>query len=299
MPRASATLVLMLLGGFLAGFSNGPPAGFSGAPGENTCVVCHAQFPLNAGPELVVVTGPESFAHLGTVPLWVSFPGSSGPRHGFQLTARTGAGSFGGQWTPQNPPPPALPRTQVQSSNWVAHTAAGTYGAPQWAVLWTPPVPPVQGPVTFHAAGNAADGTGGTNGDRISTATFTSYQASLVTAGSWPQGSLQALYLDAPGHAGEAYAIALSRGLGPTSFGSPFLLPVDAWDPLVFVPWSTPGIFTNWVGVLDAQGSAIALVAVPTLLPGLSGQTLHVAAATVAAGGVVSEVSNRRTILIP
>lgn len=154
-------------------FSDGPPAGFSGAPGEPTCTACHS------GPDTggtFTIIAPPTYVPGQTYQITVRHVNADTTRlrWGFQLTALAGtsmAGSFanlGGGIT------------QIVGGvgrDYIEHTAAGSFanqtGGAQWGFNWTAPATNV-GPVTFYAAGNQANFDGTASGDRILSTTATS-----------------------------------------------------------------------------------------------------------------------------
>ncbi len=283
----------------LSAFSSGPISGVSGAPGEFDCTLCHTSFALNSGTATFGLLAPATLANsLNMVTLGASFVNSSAPRHGFQLTVRTSAGAFQGGWMPNNPPAPAPPTVQVNSANWVNHTFAGTSPPTAWSAGWLPPLPLPAGPIQVYAAGNQGNGDFSPANDYIYTASATIYQASLVGNPIFPLGSTQFLALTAEGQAGAAYAIAMATDPTPTNLGGPFVLPLNALDPLVEFAWSLPTVFQNFIGTLDSLGQGFATILVPNGPPSLSGAQVHFAAATVSPFGVVSEVSSRLTITL-
>ena len=153
-------------------FSDGPPPGFTGAPGEQTCTNCH--FGVDTGGTFTI-TPPANYVPGQTYQITVSHVNADTTRKrwGFQLTALAGtnmAGSFGNQ---------AGGLTQIVggvSRDYIEHTSSGTFanqtGSAQWTFNWTAPATNV-GPVTFYAAGNQANFDNGPAGDRILTATAT------------------------------------------------------------------------------------------------------------------------------
>src|SRR4030095_10909314 len=68
-------------------FSSGPPAGFTGAPGEFTCAECHV--PPDAGTGQISITAPQTYVPGQTYPITVTHtnPDPTRLRWGFQLTA--------------------------------------------------------------------------------------------------------------------------------------------------------------------------------------------------------------------
>ncbi|PYS98429.1 MAG: hypothetical protein DMF63_16230 [Acidobacteria bacterium] len=162
-------------------FSDGPPAGFTGAPGEETCANCH--FGPTTGGTFTVMQAPANYVPGQSYQIVVRHENADVSLHrwGFQLTALAGtsmAGSFanlGGGLT------------QIVGGqggrDYIEHTSAGTFnnqtGSAQWTFNWTAPATNV-GPVTFYAAGNQANGDGMAGGDRIITATAASQPPSTV-----------------------------------------------------------------------------------------------------------------------
>lgn len=156
------------------GFSDRPPAGRTGAPGEATCAVCHTGT-LNSGPGRVEIEGVPS-AYLPneefTLTVRVSHPDRR--RWGFQITALDSQNNPAGTML-------AVNTTQTTTVNgtgslsgrtYVEHRAAGTFdgtsNGASWEVKWRAPANDV-GRVTFYAAGNAANANDASSGDNIYT----------------------------------------------------------------------------------------------------------------------------------
>ena len=166
------------------GFSTGPLARKSGAPGDALCVQCHTGTAANGGPGSVRITLPGAATYTpGTkqhITVTVSDPDQQ--RWGFQLTARLNsdlANGRAGDLTPTDS------NTQIRCDSgnfgsckpgeiqFIEHTSAGTRngtkGGATFEFDWTPPASGA-GSVTLYAAGNAANGNGASSGDRIYTA---------------------------------------------------------------------------------------------------------------------------------
>src|SRR5262249_17828832 len=79
--------------------AEGPPAGHTGAPGEQTCVVCHSSFPLNSGTGTVTINTPSSYQPGQTYQITVQdqTTDQSRRRWGFQLTVLNGNNAKAGQ----------------------------------------------------------------------------------------------------------------------------------------------------------------------------------------------------------
>jgi hypothetical protein len=171
-------------------FSSGPPDGLTGAPGEDTCLGCHADFPLNSGPGVLSVTGPEMFEPGQTYQIDVSLAQAGQSRWGFEFTPL----DIGGCTITD---PTNTQQSSTGGNTYVKQTAQGTYngdpGPVSWSFDWTAPADPPDD-VTFYAAANAADGNGSTSGDYVYTASFTSsiVPVELVsfTGESSPEGVL-------------------------------------------------------------------------------------------------------------
>jgi hypothetical protein len=157
-----------------------PPQTYTGALGY-TCNVCHASFPLNSAGGSVTVAGlPTGSYTAGTVynfSLTISHSAADRNRWGFSMAARNSAGAPIGTFSTVDPDP-NVNHAQVNGNDF-SHYAA-QFTAPQSSytysgLRWTAPAVP--GPndanVTFYYVGNAANGTGGTDGDYIYTNTST------------------------------------------------------------------------------------------------------------------------------
>src|SRR4030095_15075371 len=155
-------------------FSSGPPAGYTGAPGEEpeACAECHV--PPDAGTGRIAITAPQTYVPGHTYPITVTHTNADPTRlrWGFELTVLDNASDEkagdlqGADGTTQvlNNAGPGSARQYIE------HTAAGTFVGQQntasWTFNWTAP-PTDVGPVTFYAAGNQANNDGNTSGDYI------------------------------------------------------------------------------------------------------------------------------------
>jgi hypothetical protein len=146
----------------------GPDNERTGAPLEGTCFdsQCHDDELVDSGLGELVLIVPPSYVPDEVYALEVRLSQEGQMRWGFELTALDGAGSSVGNLASTDA------ATQVSVSNginelldreYVKHTplgtAAGQPDAHGWSFEWTAP-PSDVGPVTFYAAGNAADGNG-------------------------------------------------------------------------------------------------------------------------------------------
>lgn len=164
-------ILFFAFGGIVQGFSSGPVASRTGAPGEATCADCHDSFEVNRGAGRVVITGlPKNYQLNQRITFKVSVNQERQKRWGFQITALDSQGKPAGQFSLTDPN-----TTQIIMGNgrtYVEHTSQGTFpgqmGGAEWTMAWLAP-PSDIGPVTFYVAGNAADGSSDTSGDYIYT----------------------------------------------------------------------------------------------------------------------------------
>ena len=157
-------------------FSFDPPNEKTGAPGESTCasVGCHSSFDLIAFDESLVLTVPETYTPGMIYDIVVKLARDGQKRWGFEMTALSGSNTRAGTFSSTDA------NTQVKDGNkkqYIKHTSAGTAQGTEdmhsWMFRWTAPSSNL-GPITFYAAGNAANGDFGTGGDYIYTQTATS-----------------------------------------------------------------------------------------------------------------------------
>jgi hypothetical protein len=273
-------------------FSSGPPAGFTGAPGEGVCTQCHVTYALNSGTAGFSVSVPTTFVPSTAHAVNVTFTGTTNPKHGFEVTARNGSDVAVGTWQVVMP---GMTKDAFGSTVHHEHTSAGN-ALTAWTMNWIAPATLPNGPVTFYAAGNQANNSFTPDGDYIYTRSTKMYQAALAaSATTWPIGTTQPLTLSAPTHAGDVYFVVPSANPTPQSFGGPFVLEVTVdWNFLYFA-LSLPQVFQNITGNLNASGQAAAAIAIP-FEPILSGIPFHFAGITADATLNPTEVSNRVSI---
>ena len=173
----SRTLILLIclsvLSAFFFSFSNGPPAGSTGAPDEGTCADsgCHTGFTQNSGPGSLTLTGPTQYAPGDTFDFTINLSQTGQKRWGFELTALNSSNQSAGTILVTTPS-----RTKLLSAigrQYLEHTSIGTNNgtidaSPGWNFQWVAPTIGA-GQVTFYVAGNAANGNGLNQGDFIYT----------------------------------------------------------------------------------------------------------------------------------
>jgi len=183
-------------------FSGNPPDGRTNAPGEGNCTGCHASFTLNSGDGAFQILGLPSSVTPGqtvSLTLQLSDPGQS--RWGFELTAidANDAGAQGaGVFTVTDFTNTQLSDNGGTARDYMKHTSTGTQngtanGPVTWTFDWTAPLTP--GEVFFYAAGNAADGNGGTSGDYIYTASTSTSISEVIPAPALSPTAMMLLFI--------------------------------------------------------------------------------------------------------
>jgi hypothetical protein len=152
-------------------YSSGPPAGFTGAPGEFTCAECHV--PESQGSGQTTLTVPPNYVPGHTYQIAVHHINNdpSRIRWGFELTALDDGDQKAGELQSIDSLTKVL-NNQGPAANkqYIEHTSLGTFfgqtGGADWTFNWTAPATDV-GRVTFYVAGNQANGDRNTSGDFI------------------------------------------------------------------------------------------------------------------------------------
>jgi len=161
-------------------YSEGPPARHTGAPGEDTCAVCHGGTAVNGGGGRLEILFPDATS--GYTPgaktrVQVRITDSAARVYGFQLSARLANGSRAGTFSnldastlilcEDGSARPASGSCAASFREYIEHSRPSSSNT--FTVEWTGPAAGA-GTVTFYAAGNAANGNGTQSGDRIYTA---------------------------------------------------------------------------------------------------------------------------------
>ena len=160
-------LLFAISAGTVFAFSFDPPDEKTGAPGENTCaqVGCHTGNNLDVSGGSLMLTVPETYIPSEVYTIVVNLSRAGQSRWGFEMTALDADGTRAGSFAADD-----AGNTQVSETNskqYIQHTsvgtAQGTNDAHNWEFQWTAPDADV-GPITFYAAGNAANGDFGSGG---------------------------------------------------------------------------------------------------------------------------------------
>jgi uncharacterized repeat protein (TIGR01451 family) len=155
-------------------FSSGPPAGYTGAPGEEpeACAECHV--PADAGTGNISINAPQNYVPGQTYSITVTHNNATDAtrlRWGFELTALDTGDEKAGNLQSTDVFTQVLDNQGPGSSRqYIEHTSLGTFVGQQhtasWTFNWTAP-PTDVGTVYFYAAGNQANNDNNTSGDYI------------------------------------------------------------------------------------------------------------------------------------
>lgn len=161
-----------------------PPDEKTGAPNEGTCADCHAGNTLDASGGSLTVTVPGTYEPNEVYTIIVDLARAGQSKWGFEMTALDANGARAGAFTADDAANTQL--TETNNKQYIQHTtagtAAGTNDAHSWEFEWTAPDADI-GPITFYAAGNAANGDGATTGDYIYTTQSESTPPIPIVAG--------------------------------------------------------------------------------------------------------------------
>lgn len=173
---AAAALICISAGGAsrsARAYSSGPPASHTGAPGESNCTACHSSSPVNYGFGSVSLGGlPGHYTPGQVINLTVKTHHPDGFLYGFQLTVLDANGAAAGSLIAFDQQNTQIISSMVgnQSRNYLEQTFDGAFPIEfdqrVWSFTWIAPATDI-GAVTFHLAGNGANGDHETTGDYI------------------------------------------------------------------------------------------------------------------------------------
>lgn len=146
----------------------------SGSPGDsgNTCAACHSGGSFGASVQ--ITSDIPNTGYLLNTDYTINInTTSSSSTHGFQLTAENGSDTKIGTFSAGSGS-----RT-VNGDKAITQSSPSSSG--DWSFTWKSPSTDL-GRVTFYTAVNAADGTGGTAGDQVVTASTSSPSLSISKA---------------------------------------------------------------------------------------------------------------------
>ncbi len=155
-------------------FSSGPPASYTGAPGESNCTACHEGEPNSGTGSLTISNVPTNYVPSKPYQVTVTVSQPQAVVFGFQITAIDDQGRQAGNFTliPETPPQTQIVQGVVNGNQrrYVEHTSDGTipttFDTKSWSFVWTAPASKV-GRIRFYASSNAANGDGTPIGDSI------------------------------------------------------------------------------------------------------------------------------------
>ena len=177
-----------------------PPPGRTNAPGDGICTGCHGGSPLNEAGGSVTIDGvPSSYLPTQTYTITVTVQHPSQHRWGFELVPlKNSDNTMAGVLTSTTQLTATLPfnnKTYIGHNNAVPGQEGTFPGAASgvWTFTWTAPGAGA-GTVTFYAAGNAANGTGFTDGDKIYTTSVMAAEGSMTSVDATTWGRIKLLY---------------------------------------------------------------------------------------------------------
>ena len=150
--------------------SFGPLDSLTGAPAENNCTQCHLGNELNAAGGSMMLTIPETYIPNEVYTIVVNLSRAGQSRWGFEMTALDANGASAGSFAADEAENTQL--SEAGGKQYIKQTSIGTSQGTKdthsWKFQWTAPDADI-GPITFYAAGNAANGDFGLAGDYIYT----------------------------------------------------------------------------------------------------------------------------------
>jgi hypothetical protein len=162
-------------------YRDAPPPGFSSGFGEPSCHACHFSREPNEAPGRLSLRGvPERYSPGATYPITVTLTRPGMAIAGFQLTVRFSDGAEqAGSLAPAKSDSARVTITIDHDIAYAYQNRAGSALAARdtasWTLIWTAPATARN--VSFHAAGNAANGDDAADGDFV-------YTTSATTAGA-------------------------------------------------------------------------------------------------------------------
>lgn len=184
------TTISILFSGYKAlTYSGGPPAGNTGAPGENNCTSCHSGNVITSGTNWGNINLSTDIPTTGYIPdstynITLSHTQTGINKFGFQLTVlETTNDTKTGTLIITNSSKTKLGSSSTRS--YVMHSNGGTSGngSNNWTFQWKAPSINV-GSIKMYAAINAANNNGQTSGDQIYTKDWTFGASSLLPVAS-------------------------------------------------------------------------------------------------------------------
>ncbi|MEX2584063.1 MAG: choice-of-anchor V domain-containing protein [Gemmatimonadota bacterium] len=155
-------------------YRDGPPPGFTGGFGEQSCHACHFDASINDPAGIFEVSGIPTVYEAGKrYPLVVTLTRPGMEAGGFQLTAREEqSGAQAGSLTADPADEARVRSIEDRDVEYLQQRLPGSGSSASdtlhWRVIWTAPEGSAN--VLFNAAANVADGDGSASGDFVYTA---------------------------------------------------------------------------------------------------------------------------------
>ncbi|MDX1407781.1 MAG: choice-of-anchor V domain-containing protein, partial [Saprospiraceae bacterium] len=165
-------------------WSNNPPNGNTGAPGDGLCSNCHFQASPPQNGNITISGLPGSITGGNTYPITITLANPNGLAQlgGFQMVVLNGSNNGAGALS--NPSANST-ITSFNGKEYFEHNPATTFPASNmitWSVNWTAPAGPNADQITIYAAGNVANGNGNSSGDLIVTNTSSGTLMEILSA---------------------------------------------------------------------------------------------------------------------
>jgi hypothetical protein len=171
----AAVLFIISTYAFLAtvafGNADGPPDGYTNAPGETWCYSCHQNLSGSSSLSISMIPSTDSLVPGQTYTIRVALSSTGKSRWGFELTAIDDSLNGAGTFSLSDPVSTRLSDNPVPARDYVMQTAAGTYdgtldGPVTWEFLWIAPEAGLRA-VYFRAASVAGNGDNTEAGDLV------------------------------------------------------------------------------------------------------------------------------------
>ena len=123
--KLQAAVVVLFLPLLAYAFSSGPPAGYTGAPGERNCTDCHAGTVNSGGGGITISNVPQSYQPGQQYTINVTVQQGGRIRFGFEMTAIDSNGNGAGTFDPIGSD---TQTDTLNSRQYILHTLTGSTG---------------------------------------------------------------------------------------------------------------------------------------------------------------------------
>ncbi len=164
-----STIVAAVL---MLGYSDNPPNGRTGAPGESTCSECHSGGgSINGNITIQGLPATVSPSTPYDISVVIAYTSGTPLTAGFQMVALNGANTNIGSFSNLGP---AVATETFNQRTYVEHRPAQAFGGGNevtYTFRWTSPANTSNNNITFYAIANLANGNNSSSGDRVITTT--------------------------------------------------------------------------------------------------------------------------------